>query len=113
MVYGIMKLINFAYSGLFTLGAYAAIWGLGVVGVSNGTNAVGLAALGVLLLAVAIAVVAAGVSGVVVERVAYRPLRSAPLLALLISALGVSLVIQNGIEATAGSAPKFLPNVLG
>lgn len=113
MVYGIMKLINFAYSGLFTLDAYAAIWGLGVVGISNGTNAVGLVALGVLLLAVAIAAVAAGVSGVVVERLAYRPLRSAPLLALLISALGVSLVIQNGIEATAGSAPKFLPDVLG
>jgi len=36
MVYGVLKLINFAYSGIFTLGAYAAIWGLGVVGIVGG-----------------------------------------------------------------------------
>lgn len=108
MVYGVLKLINFAYSGIFTLGAYAAIWGLGVVGIVGGglsALAVGAAIVG----SIVIAMVWTGAIGVVIERVAYRPLRVAPILAPLISALGVALILQNTVQLKAGSAPEYYP----
>lgn len=111
MVYGVLKLINFAYAGLFTIGAYAAIWGLGVVGIQSAPT-------GPLLIAAAIigslviAMLVSGLVGVVVERVAYRPLRQAPILAPLISALGVALILQNGLLVIAGSAPQFYPPLI-
>jgi len=107
MVYGVLKLINFAYAGLFTIGAYAAIWGLGVVGIQSAPT-------GPLLIAAAIigslviAMLVSGLVGVVVERVAYRPLRQAPILAPLISAL----ILQNGLLVIAGSAPQFYPPLI-
>lgn len=110
MVYGVLRLINFAYAGIFTLGAYAAIWGLGVVGITSSTTS--LVATGVIAAVVgsiAIAMVWTGFVGVVVERIAYRPLRLAPILAPLISALGVALILENGTQIVGGSAPQFYP----
>ncbi|MCL2147251.1 MAG: branched-chain amino acid ABC transporter permease [Synergistaceae bacterium] len=82
MVYGILRLINFAHGEIFMLGAYFMYFGSIVYGLPWWTS-------------VAIAIVGATVCGLLVERVAYRPLRQAPRISALISAIGVSFFIQN------------------
>ena len=89
MVYGILELINFAHGEVVMLGALIA---LAVLGVLAGS---GLPAPLVLALAIACAVPICVATGFVIERVAYRPLRNAPRLAPLITAIGVSIVLQN------------------
>lgn len=81
MVYGVVKLINFAHGDVFMVGAFLGYFGFTVWGLS-------------LPLAVLTAVVACSLLGVVIERIAYRPLRYAPKIAALISALGVSLFLE-------------------
>jgi len=106
MVYGILELINFAHGEIVMLGAMVAVTVLAV-----------LAALGVpvplALLAALVAAVAVCVStGVLVERVAYRPLRNAPRLAPLITAIGVSIVLQNLAMIVWGRQYLSFPPVL-
>ena len=92
MVYGIIQLINFAHGEIYMIGAYAGIISLGL-----------LTLLGVppslLPVSILVSFLAAGVVsaayGVTVERLAYRPLRQAPRLSPLISAVGVSIFLQN------------------
>jgi branched-chain amino acid transport system permease protein len=111
MVYGVLRLINFAFAGLFTVGAYGAIYFVGALGL--GTPATLPAALLLVGLGLVVAMLVAGVVGVAVERVAYFPLRrSKSILAPLISALGMSLVLVNGLQLIAGTEPKFFPSVL-
>jgi branched-chain amino acid transport system permease protein len=96
MVYGVLKLINFAHGEVFMVGAF-----------------IGLAALAAFhlpfALAVLVAMAGAALLGVVIERGAYRPLRSAPRLAALITAIGVSLLLQNVGMLTVGAAPRAYP----
>ena len=106
MVYGILELINFAHGEIVMLGAMVSVTVLGV-----------LAALGVpvplaLLAALAGAVAVCMATGVLVERVAYRPLRSAPRLAPLITAIGVSIVLQNLAMIVWGRQYLSFPPVL-
>jgi branched-chain amino acid transport system permease protein len=106
MVYGILELINFAHGEIVMLGAMVSVTVLGV-----------LAALGVpvplaLLAALAGAVAVCVATGVLVERVAYRPLRSAPRLAPLITAIGVSIVLQNLAMIVWGRQYLSFPPVL-
>lgn len=113
MVYGVLRLINFAFSGLFTIGAYAAVYLVATFGLAALTE-LGLTG-SLLLVAVGLgaAMVVSGVLGVVVERIAYWPLRnSRSVLAPLISALGMSLVLVNGLALIAGTQPQFFPSVL-
>lgn len=99
MVYGILELINFAHGEIFMTGAFigtAALMGLNAAGV--------LAAIpkgAALLVALAAAMVITGLLGVGIERVAYRPLRKAPRLIPLISAIGVSFVLQDVVRFIA------------
>lgn len=102
MVYGVMKLINFAHGDLFTLGSYLGYTFL-VFGSSWITERMGIW-WGVAL-AVVFAALANALAGVLVERVAYRPVYRAGRLPLVVSALGASIVIQNGIMAIWG--PRF------
>ncbi|MCX8028397.1 MAG: branched-chain amino acid ABC transporter permease [Brevinematales bacterium] len=89
MVYGILFMINFAHSEIFMLGAYVS---LGVFILLSSLTAV----FGVVLpLAVVVAAILVGVVGVVIELVAYRPLRNSPRLTPLISAISVSIILQN------------------
>ncbi len=114
MVYGVLRLINFAFAGLFTIGAYAAILLVSMVGASPQGASYTLP-LALLLVAAGLvaAMLGAGVMGVAVERIAYFPLRrSKSILAPLISALGMSFVLVNGLQLIAGSAPMFFPSVL-
>ena len=95
MVYGILKLINFAHSEVFMVGAYTGFYSAGALGIES------MEQRGVafpIYLAVAVLVAAMSVSallGVTIERLAYRPVRTAPRLTPLITAIGVSLLLQN------------------
>jgi len=113
MVYGIIELINFAHGDVFMLGSFTAISALGLFGINDQHSSLDnpLAVVGVLLVAFLITMVAMGILGVVVERVAYRPLRNAPKLAPLISAIGVSYILQNAGEVWRGPATINFPDV--
>ncbi|MFC0860814.1 branched-chain amino acid ABC transporter permease [Sphaerimonospora cavernae] len=94
MVYGVLRLINFAHSEIFMIGAFAALFVVLHLGVT--TPLTGVALVGVLLLLMLVAMAASGGAAVVLERVAYRPLRrhGAGRLAALISAIGASIFLQ-------------------
>ncbi len=101
MVYGIAKMLNFAHGDVIMVGAYMCFFAMGNFDLPP--------AVGVLL-----AVVVCTVLGVVIERLAYKPLRSAPSLAVLITAIGVSYLLQNGAQILWGAATKtFRPIVEG
>jgi branched-chain amino acid transport system permease protein len=96
MVYGIIELINFAHGDIFMIGTLICISIFGLFGITNATvPPSGFSLLGVLLVTLLGAMLLCAVLGVVIERVAYRPLRNAPRLAPLISAIGVSLILED------------------
>jgi branched-chain amino acid transport system permease protein len=102
LVYGIIELINFAHGDVFMLGSFTAFAFWSSIGLSLGSSGFGLAA--GLLLTLVISMLACGTLNVMIERVAYRPLRNAPKLAPLITAVGFSFILQNvGLEWFGGS----------
>jgi branched-chain amino acid transport system permease protein len=103
MVYGVLKLLNFAHGDVFMIGAYI---GYGVLVAFGGSANPEIAVWLLILLMVLAGMAGCGVLGVLVERVAYRPLRSAPRIAPLISALGVSFFLQNSAQLLFGAAYK-------
>jgi branched-chain amino acid transport system permease protein len=92
MVYGILKLLNFAHGDVYMIGAFI---GYGVLAALGGPLSPNIALLPLIVLMFLAAMLGCGVLGVVIERFAYRPLREAPRIAPLISALGVSFFLQN------------------
>jgi branched-chain amino acid transport system permease protein len=94
MVYGILKLLNFAHGDVLMVGAFI---GWGVLGRLGGSLDPSVPVAVLIALMVVAAMLGCGVLGVVIERFAYRPLRNAPRIAPLISALGVSFFIQNTV----------------
>jgi branched-chain amino acid transport system permease protein len=108
MVYGILELINFAHGEITMMGAMVALTVIGALGVAvPGTPGVLLLGAGLL---VAIPVCMA--LGLVIERVAYRPLRNAPRLAPLITAIGVSIILQNVAMLIWGKQYIPFPEIL-
>ena len=105
MVYGILRLINFAHGDVFMLGAFFAYYAAGWFGVQATPSPAG--ALLVLLFAMA----GAGVAGFLIERFAYRPVRRSSRLTALITAIGVSLLLENGGLLVFGTDPRFFPQV--
>src|SRR5213083_1224543 len=103
MVYGILKLLNFAHGDVYMIGAYIGFFTLGALG-GAATPDVGIALLFALMFAAAM--VGCAVLGIVIERFAYRPLRHAPRIAPLISALGVSFFLQQTAVLLFGPIPK-------
>jgi branched-chain amino acid transport system permease protein len=102
LVYGIIELINFAHGDVFMIGSFVSFSVWSSLGVGLATS--GLGVIGGLLVAGFVAMVACGALNVMIERVAYRPLRSAPKLAPLITAVGFSFILQNvGLEWLGGS----------
>src|SRR5438874_3467012 len=96
MVYGIIELINFAHGDVFMIGTFICISIFGLFGITNSSAApTGISLVSVLVITLLGAMVLCAVLGVVIERFAYRPLRNAPRLAPLISAIGVSLILQD------------------
>ena len=110
MVYGIVELINFAHGDLFMLGSFVALTILGLVGVEKAGDPFKDAAFVVACFAAAILFCAA--LNVAVDRVIYRPLRNAPKLAPLVSAIGVSFIFMNVGLFWGGPQDVNFPNLL-
>jgi branched-chain amino acid transport system permease protein len=111
MVYGIIELINFAHGEIFMVGAFFGMTFLVALGFSG---AIGDPIVFLLVLVGALAVVMPmlGLVGMGVERFAYRPLRNAPRLAPLITAIGVSFILQNVVYIWQGPSPVAFPQIL-
>ncbi len=103
MVYGVMKLINFAHGDLFALGSYLG-YTLLVMGIALATSSLGIwsGMIAVML----ITAISLGLIGTLIERIAYRPIYPSGRLPAVVSALGVSIVIQNSIMIIWGPRPQ-------
>lgn len=102
LVYGVLRFINFAHSEVFMVGAFVGCYIGRLAGAVTWWS--GLAAL-------AAAMLVCGVLGFVIEKIAYRPLRGAPVLNVLITAIGVSLFLQYGGQLVFGATPRTFPPV--
>ena len=101
MVYGIAKMLNFAHGDVIMVGAFMCFFATGRYGLPP-------------LVSVLLAVVVCTALGIIIERLAYKPLRQAPSLAVLITAIGVSYLLQNGAQLLWGADTKtFTPIVSG
>ena len=104
MVYGILRLINFAHGDVYMVGAYAGYYlSRRLRGAEPSLTSAILVMLGAMLVA--------AVLGLVIERFAYRPLRRAARLTLLVTAIFVSLLLENGGQLVFGPDPKFFPSL--
>lgn len=111
MVYGIIELINFAHGDVFTMGAAFAIPIAGAVGLTEGKD-LGLVSVAALIAVFLIVMALTGVLNIVIERVAYRPLRNAPRLAPLITAVGVSFILEGIMALWIGNSTVHFPDLL-
>jgi branched-chain amino acid transport system permease protein len=96
MVYGILRLINFAHGDLLMVAAYTAIYSISLISLPW-------------YLSFPLAVVFTGFIGIVLDRAAYKPLRNAPRISLLISAIGASFLLENVALVLIGGVPKPFP----
>ncbi|HVE67199.1 MAG TPA: branched-chain amino acid ABC transporter permease [Solirubrobacteraceae bacterium] len=110
LVYGIIELINFAHGDNFMLGTFTAFALFGTLGLTLATGPLGLV-FGLLVCLLASMVVCA-LNNVMIERVAYRPLRNAPKLAPLITAVGFSFILQNVGVLWFGSSQFSIPDLI-
>ena len=108
MVYGILRLINFAHGDVYMVGAYVAFYAVQLVR----RSASGAAGPFGVLLVFASAMIGCALLGIVIERIAYKPVRRQPELTALITAIGVSLLLENGGHPVFGADPKFFPQVI-
>ncbi|MCX7842252.1 MAG: branched-chain amino acid ABC transporter permease [Clostridia bacterium] len=109
MVYGIVKLINFAHGDVLMVGAFAGYFVL----TSFGGDASKISNPLILILAFIIAMIVSAIFGMIIERTCYKPLRKAPRINLLITAIGVSIVLENGARVIPwiGPNPKQFPTL--
>jgi branched-chain amino acid transport system permease protein len=108
MVYGILELINFAHGEIYMVGAYLGIIFLGIF------TAAGLTSYSLsltLVLTFLLSVIFCSAYGFTIEKIAYKPLRNAPRLSPLISAIGVSIFLQNYVMLTQGATDKVFPQL--
>src|SRR2546429_9010340 len=108
MVYGTLRLINFAHGDVYMVGAFAAYFLARALGVGTVMNASPLLAAVVLLGSMAIC----ALLGILIELLAYRPVRRSSRLTALITAIGVSLFLENFGIRVFGADPKFFPQVI-
>jgi branched-chain amino acid transport system permease protein len=118
LVYGIIELINFAHGDNFMIGSFVGITvlsgtfaGLSFFGAITDSSGILIKVTGVLL-ALAVAMIACGLLGVGIERVAYKPLRNSPRLAVLITAIGMSFILQNVGLVWKGPAQVPFPELI-
>ena len=110
LVYGIIELINFAHGEVFMIGSLVSAGLFTTLGLTEATGTFGLI-LGLLLILV-LAMLASGSLNTMIERVAYRPLRNAPKLAPLITAVGFSFILQNVGLLWIGGSPEGIPDLI-
>jgi branched-chain amino acid transport system permease protein len=106
MVYGIIRLINFAHGDLFMVGAFIGWTGLTALAAAHVPLALAL------MITLVASMLVTGALGLAIERVAYQPLLRAPRLSILITALGVSLALENGVLLLYGAGFNTYPHVL-
>ncbi len=112
MVYGIIELINFAHGDVFMVGAFLSMWIMTVpLGLADKAIDDPIRLTVILLVVVVATMLVMGLVGVIIERFAYRPLRRAPRLAPLITAIGVSFILQNIVQAIFSTSPIGVPQV--
>jgi branched-chain amino acid transport system permease protein len=112
MVYGIIELINFAHGDVFMVGAFTSMWIMSVpLGLADKPIEDPIQLVGILVIIVLATMLFMGMIGVIIERFAYRPLRHAPRLAPLITAIGVSFILQNIIQAIFSTSPRSVPQI--
>jgi branched-chain amino acid transport system permease protein len=99
MVYGIIKLINFAHGDIYMLGAFIGYWLINRLQMN-------------FFLALIVAMCATALVGVIIEAIAYRPLRNSPRIAALITAIGVSFLLENGMIFLVGPNLRPFPQVI-
>ena len=107
MVYGIIGMINFAHGEIFMIGAFIALITILIIGPASGAMVVVT-----LFVVLIISMLLTAVYGWALERVAYRPLRGSPRLAALISAIGMSIFLQNYVQISQGARVKALQPVI-
>ena len=108
MVYGILKLINFAHGDVFMIGSFVGYYSGRYLARAN-PDSQGLVNAGITLL---LSMIVCAILGYLNERVAYRPLRNAPRIASLITAIGVSFLLEYGGQFVFGPDPKFFPTLV-
>src|SRR5690606_6440404 len=106
MVYGVMRLINFAHGDIYMLGAYLGYYSSRMIQGKLPSHLLDAAA--VMLFSMA----CCAVVGLLMERYAYRPVRRASRLTMLIIAIGLSLLIENAAQLFFGADPKFFPQLI-
>ena len=99
MVYGIIQLINFAHGEIYMIGAFAGFYSASTLKLP-------------LIPTLLVAMVVSALAGIIIEKIAYKPLRNSPRIALLITAIGVSLFLQNAMRLLVGSNPKPFPDLI-
>src|SRR5437016_5573860 len=110
LVYGIIELINFAHGDVFMIGSFTAVGLYATFGLTTSTGTVGLI-LGLLAVLV-VTMIVCGALNTLIERVGYRPLRGAPKLAPLITAVGFSFILQNVGLVWRGGSPQSVPDLI-
>jgi branched-chain amino acid transport system permease protein len=111
MVYGIIELINFAHADVFMLGSMMGMQMIVMSGVGEGSSL--MARCAIIVVAVLVCMVLCAAINVAIERIAYRPLRNAPPLAPLITAIGMSFILSNLAQKIWGPSQLNVPNLLG
>ena len=106
MVFGVLQLINFAHGDIFMVGSFIGLYAIRYF-MPNVEPSL-FTALGVIL----IAMIGSAIVGVIIEKFAYRPLRKAPRINILITAIGVSLFLEYGGQLVFGASPQFFPEIL-
>lgn len=99
MVYGIIQLINFAHGEIYMIGAFSGFYCASTLHLP-------------LIPTLLVAMVVSALAGIIIEKIAYKPLRNSPRIALLITAIGVSLFLQNAMRLLVGSNPKPFPDLI-
>lgn len=96
MVYGVLRLINFAHGDIMMVGAFLAYFGMAVLGLPFGATVV-------------LSVGGSAALGMLTDKIAYKPLRNAPKISLLITAIGISFFLENAFNVFFGGTPRAFP----
>ena len=110
MVYGIIELINFAHGDVYTLGTFFSLMILTLLGVTGVVT--GPLLIPIVIVTILGAMILCGLTGVIIERIAYRRLRNAPRLAPLITAIGMSFILENLMQYWRGPSPVPFPQLM-
>lgn len=106
MVFGVLQLINFAHGDIFMVGSFIGLYTIRYA-LPNAEPSIFTA-----LIVIVVAMIGSALVGVIIEKFAYRPLRRAPRINILITAIGVSLFLEYGGQLVFGASPQFVPEIL-